>query len=131
MEPVALACPKCELRVEGKFVPANEFAALPEDQLHLLRVFVHCEGSIREMEAALGVSYPTVKARLAALRAALAPAAPAATAPPLAVSVEDRVAAILADVQAGRTSAADASQLIRELRGASSASTAASTSKRR
>jgi hypothetical protein len=65
----------------------NEFADLESEQLHLLRIFVLCEGRIRDMEAALGVSYPTVKSRLAALRtrlglddpakdvAALAPAA--------------------------------------------------------
>lgn len=50
---------------------SNEFADLEPDQLHLLRIFVLCEGHIRDMEAALGVSYPTVKARLQALRTRL------------------------------------------------------------
>jgi hypothetical protein len=49
----------------------NEFAELDSEDLHLLRIFVACEGRIRDMEAALGVSYPTVKARLAALRTRL------------------------------------------------------------
>lgn len=49
----------------------NEFVGLDEDNLHVLRIFVACEGRIRDMERALGVSYPTVKSRLAALRSAL------------------------------------------------------------
>lgn len=67
MTPAALACTSCGLRVEGTFL-SNEFALLDADDLQLLRIFVYCEGSIRGMEAALGVSYPTVKARIATLR---------------------------------------------------------------
>lgn len=62
----ALAC-SCGVRVEGHFA-TNEFAALGPGDLHLLRVFVMCEGRIRDMEAALGVSYPTVKSRIRALK---------------------------------------------------------------
>ncbi len=50
---------------------ANEFATLSQEDLHFLRIFIHTEGHIREMESALGVSYPTVKARLAELKARL------------------------------------------------------------
>ena len=46
----------------------NEFLDLDDDSLHLVRVFIACEGRIRDMERALGVSYPTVKSRLKALR---------------------------------------------------------------
>lgn len=73
----ALECKPCELRLEGHFVrepsTGNEFSNLPDEDLHLLRIFVHCEGSIREMESALGVSYPTIKSRLAKLRESLKP----------------------------------------------------------
>ena len=67
MTPRVLACDACAVRVEGSF-NANEFAGLEDDYLQLLRVFVVCEGRIRDMEKALGISYPTVKTRLAALR---------------------------------------------------------------
>jgi hypothetical protein len=53
--------------VEGAFAQ-NEFAALTPDELHFLRVFIHCEGRIRDMEAALGVSYPTVKTHLSSIK---------------------------------------------------------------
>ncbi|MBN8542279.1 MAG: DUF2089 family protein [Deltaproteobacteria bacterium] len=72
-----LECKPCDLRLEGHFsrepTTGNEFSKLPEEDLHLLRIFVHCEGSIREMESALGVSYPTIKSRLAKLRETLKP----------------------------------------------------------
>lgn len=70
MSPRVLECTPCGLRVEGNF-QGNEFAQLDDDYLQLLRVFVLCEGRIRDMEKALGISYPTVKARLVALRTRL------------------------------------------------------------
>lgn len=70
MSTCVLECNACELRLEGDF-RQNEFAALEDEYLHLLRIFVTCDGRIREMEAALGVSYPTVKARLAELKTRL------------------------------------------------------------
>lgn len=90
--PRVLECRTCDLKVEGRF-GGTEFAALSTDDLHFLRIFIHCEGRIRDMEAALGVSYPTVKARLASLKEALSlagdtvpaePPTPAATAAPVA-----------------------------------------------
>jgi hypothetical protein len=68
--PRVLVCDSCGLKVEGEFVE-NEFGALTPDELHFLRVFIFCEGRIRDMEAALGVSYPTVKAHLASIRGKL------------------------------------------------------------
>ncbi len=65
--PRVLVCDSCGLKVEGDFV-LNEFDSLTPEELRFLRVFVHCEGRIRDMEAALGVSYPTVKAGLASLK---------------------------------------------------------------
>ena len=65
-----LACPSCGLRIESDF-RQNEFAGLEDEWLHFLRIFIHCEGRIRDMEAALGISYPTVKARIAELKTRL------------------------------------------------------------
>ena len=65
--PRVLVCDSCGLKVEGEFV-MNEFDSLSPDELHFLRVFVQCEGRIRDMEAALGVSYPTVKGLLASIK---------------------------------------------------------------
>jgi len=65
--PRVLVCDACGLKIEGNFIQ-NEFGSLTPDELHFLRVFIHCEGRIRDMEAALGVSYPTVKTHLASIK---------------------------------------------------------------
>src|ERR1700685_44902 len=67
LQPVELACEACGIRVSGPF-RLNEFATLAQEDLHFLRIFVRCEGRIREMEAALGLSYPTIRTRLTALK---------------------------------------------------------------
>jgi hypothetical protein len=71
LQPKVLCCPNCDINVEGPF-QLNEFATLAQDDLHFLRIFVGCEGRIRDMESALGLSYPTIRARLSALKRKLA-----------------------------------------------------------
>ena len=70
LSPRVLGCEPCDLKVEGHFAQ-SEFASLDAELTQFLRVFVFCEGRIRDMEKALGVSYPTVKARLNKLKNAL------------------------------------------------------------
>jgi len=67
LHPTELACSACDIKVRGDFAN-SEFAVLSSDELHFLRIFIHCEGRIRDMESALGISYPTVKSRLASLK---------------------------------------------------------------
>ncbi len=66
----ALFCPACGTEVHGRFAP-NEFALLPKEHLDFLRLFVKARGNLKEVERILGVSYPTVRARLDALLKAL------------------------------------------------------------
>ena len=44
---------------------------LDAEQIRFLETFLRCRGVIRDVEAALGISYPTVRARLDALLNAL------------------------------------------------------------
>jgi hypothetical protein len=67
LQPKVLVCESCDLRVEGPF-EFNEFASLSPDDLHFLRIFVRCEGRVRDMEPALGLSYPTIRTRLTELK---------------------------------------------------------------
>lgn len=67
LAPKVLGCDACNLRVEGPF-ELNEFALLPPEDLHFLRIFIRCEGRIRDMEPALGLSYPTIRTRLTQLK---------------------------------------------------------------
>jgi hypothetical protein len=56
-------CSTCGSAVEGRFT--QEWPAkLSREQLNFVRVFVTCGGKIKDVEQALGVSYPTVVSRL-------------------------------------------------------------------
>ena len=79
---------------------------LGEEDLHFLRIFVRCEGRIRDMESAMGVSYPTIKAKLAHLKEALAamPVASSGAVPPAIDDTKTNEAAadVLKELHAGR-----------------------------
>ena len=49
--------------IEGHFVPPP-LARLDADDQAFVIAFVHCHGSIKQMENWFGVSYPTIKGRL-------------------------------------------------------------------
>lgn len=70
LKPKVLECTSCDIRVEGPF-QLNEFATLSPEDLHFLRIFVRCEGRVRDMEPALGLSYPTIRSRLSDLKTKL------------------------------------------------------------
>jgi hypothetical protein len=58
-----LHCHACDITVEGDFgIPA--LLRLSRAQLDFVEVFLKNRGIIREVERELGVSYPTVRARL-------------------------------------------------------------------
>ena len=63
-------CPDCRSTVRGEF-ELSEFSALPADEENFLRVFLAARGSVKEVGARLGISYPTVKVRLESLLNAL------------------------------------------------------------
>ena len=56
-------CEQCGSSVEGKF-SLDWPAQLTREQLAFVKVFVSCRGKIKDVEQALGVSYPTVVSRL-------------------------------------------------------------------
>jgi hypothetical protein len=58
-----LQCRHCGTAVEGQFA-LGRFARLKGEQLAFLEVFVKNRGIIKDVEAELGISYPTVRARL-------------------------------------------------------------------
>jgi len=52
-----------DVAIEGKFSPPSLANLSAEDQVFVM-AFVQCHGSIKDMEAMFGISYPTVKNRL-------------------------------------------------------------------
>jgi hypothetical protein len=58
------------ITIRGRFeIP--RYARLDEEQTRFLETFLRCRGMLNSMERELGISYPTVRARLDALLAAL------------------------------------------------------------
>ena len=58
------------IAIEGEFSPPR-LALLDADDQAFVAAFVHCHGSIKQMERWFGVSYPTIKARLNRIAARL------------------------------------------------------------
>ena len=57
-----LECPSCHTRIEGKFAPPHSsLFYLSKKELDFVELFVRVRGNIKEVEKALGVSYPTVR----------------------------------------------------------------------
>lgn len=78
------ACTACDVTIRGHFplVSRGPFARLTDDQLAFLHLFVTSRGNMSDVERSLGVSYPTVRAKLDDLIAALTDEEPAQQAPP-------------------------------------------------
>lgn len=106
---VELACPGCDTQIRGKFgLPL--LAQLPSDLQEFIVTFVTCRGNIREVEKALGISYPTVRNRLESAIEALG-----RTAPTITPSASSNRAEILAALERGELSAADAIARLEDL----------------
>jgi len=70
LEVTEASCLDCGIQLRGHFELAP-YRNLDAEQLRFLETFLRCRGVIRDVEAALGISYPTVRGRLDALLNAL------------------------------------------------------------
>ena len=60
-----LQCFSCNTKIEGDFEPPrSKIFYLPHKDLEFIELFVSLRGNIKEVEKALGVSYPTVRSML-------------------------------------------------------------------
>lgn len=103
-EATEVACPRCDVQVRGQFT-LSRYDKLAPEQAQFLEAFLRCRGVLRDAEALLGVSYPTVRGRLDSLLETLGFAQGAASQTPTAESAQDTRAArrkeILAAISAG------------------------------
>jgi hypothetical protein len=104
-----LSCPACRTRLCGEF-PPPPLARLSAEHQSFIATFVRCRGVIRDVERMLGISYPTVRARLDAAVNALE--ATLTEDPP---PENPRRRAILRQVEDGNLSATEAVRLLTEL----------------
>jgi hypothetical protein len=65
-----MTCHRCDIAVEAPF-PTARLANLPTEHQRFIEIFILASGSLKEMAAQTGVSYPTVRSRLDKVIAAL------------------------------------------------------------
>ena len=65
-----LECDGCSTAIEGDF-DNGRLGRLTREQIAFVELFVECRGKIKDVEERLGLSYPTVVARLEAVVEAL------------------------------------------------------------
>ncbi|MGH2349722.1 MAG: DUF2089 domain-containing protein [bacterium] len=111
LEAVKLQCTSCGTVVEGHF-ELSRFNRLEPEQLAFLELFLKARGNIKEVERELGLSYPTVRARLDALLAALG----YAVEPERRSEVARKRREILDALDAGTIRAEDALRLLKDLK---------------
>src|SRR5205085_958779 len=101
-------CTTCGTAVEGRFA-LDWPARLTREQLNFVRVFVTCGGKIKDVEQALGVSYPTVVSRLDEVIAAVQGSDVAPAPPPQSRSRRE----VLEQLARGEVDAQEAERLLR------------------
>ena len=63
LEVTEVQCTRCDTQIRARYSP-GDFSSLSEEQSTFLRIFVTSRGNLSEVEKRLGVSYPTVRAKL-------------------------------------------------------------------
>src|SRR4030042_1000035 len=109
MRVVRLRCNGCGTSLEGDF-QLGRFLQLNPDQMHFVDVFLKCRGKIKDAEEELGISYPTVVARLTGVITALG-----YEARPGEEEATDAREQSLDDLSEGRVSASEAARRLRDL----------------
>lgn len=100
-----LSCDGCGTQIRGHYQPCP-FCALTDEQQTFLLLFLRSRGNLKEVEKTLGVSYPTVRAKIDELIDALEPRA--------AAPGQDQRRAILNALEAGQLAPGEALALLRQ-----------------
>ena len=111
-----LHCNSCGTKIESE-LPIPRYFRLGQDLQDFVLVFLRCRGNIREVEKALGISYPTVCKRLdlvnellGNVRVEQVEAKAAANDPAVATAKREQ---ILQELEDGKIGASEAAQLLR------------------
>lgn len=104
-----LQCRTCDTSLEGHFA-LGRLHQLSAEQLGFVETFIRCEGKITRVEQEMGLSYPTVRARLTNVIRALG--YDVGEGDQQSISEEER-REILVQVADGQLTAEEAIQLLR------------------
>lgn len=111
----SLGCSECSITIDGEFA-LPQLLKLTRPQIDFIEVFIKNRGIIREVERELGVSYPTVRARLDEVIQALgySPKPIADNETEAAGDSSQRRRAVLADLKAGKLTPEEALAALNE-----------------
>jgi hypothetical protein len=110
----SLGCPECSINITGEFA-LPQLLKLTRAQIDFIEVFIKNRGIIREVERELGVSYPTVRARLDEVIQALGYSAKSASDNDTANDdASTRRRTVLADLKAGKLTPEEALAALNE-----------------
>lgn len=109
MKVTRLECEYCLSALEGSF-SLCKFCLLSHDQIRFVEVFLRSRGNIKEVERALGISYPTVRNRLHEIIGALGYEVDDGR-----DSIQERRKEILDSLEQGEIDASEASKLLKRL----------------
>ena len=112
MRVVRLRCRACDTALDGSF-ELPRFLRLAPEQLYFVETFIHNRGKIKDVEEELGISYPTVVARLDEVVVALGYESSADES-----DLSETRHKILDELSEGRIDAAEAATRLRGLQGA-------------
>ncbi len=102
----SIKCKRCDTEIRGAF-RSCDFCRLTADQADFVKTFLSARGSIKDVEKALGISYPTVRARIVDVLSALGlPGGDAEREQPDPASVIEKL-------ESGEISPAEASELLK------------------
>lgn len=110
-----LYCPDCQVSIEGRFSPCA-FCRLDGEELHFVLTFLQTRGNIKEMERALGISYPTVRSRLNGILHQLGLEDAAQAEEEIRRQKEEQRRLILESLEHGEISAAEAAEQLRKIK---------------
>jgi hypothetical protein len=109
----SLGCPECSINIDGEFA-LPQLLKLTRAQIDFIEVFIKNRGIIREVERELGISYPTVRARLDEVIQALGYSSKSAADDETADDSSARRRSVLADLKAGRITPEEALAVLNE-----------------
>jgi hypothetical protein len=114
LEVLQLHCASCDTVVQGRF-SLGPLQRLTQDQIQFIESLVRCRGSLKDVGAELGMSYPTINNRLNDILIAMGYGdrvkVPDAPEPSLVSS--ERKKEILLHVREGKISATEAEIMLR------------------
>jgi hypothetical protein len=108
MSVTRLHCRHCDTSLEGQFSLGRFYRLSPEQQL-FVENFVRCEGRLNRMQEEMGLSYPTVRARLTEVIRALGYEVKDEEQQPMPTAQRQ---AVLADLASGKINPEEALKLL-------------------